>query len=89
MPMALDKSAKASGAAQAVYSCPVCPTSMEADATCEHGTAMDVHCCNCHGGLLFDSASCVCELTEPCHGMEDAACETCLFHQRKPLTSHV
>jgi hypothetical protein len=31
------------------------------DAVCEHGTAMDVHCCNCHGGFLFDSASCVCE----------------------------
>jgi hypothetical protein len=31
------------------------------DPACEHGTAMDVHCCNCHGGFLFDSDSCVCK----------------------------
>lgn len=30
------------------------------DACCVHGTAMDVHCCNCHSGFLFDAASCVC-----------------------------
>ena len=24
------------------------------DAVCEHGTALDVHCCNCHSGFLFD-----------------------------------
>lgn len=24
------------------------------DAVCEHGTAMDVHCCNCHSGFIFD-----------------------------------
>lgn len=24
------------------------------DVTCEHGTAMDVHCCNCHSGFIFD-----------------------------------
>jgi len=30
------------------------------DVTCAHGTAMDVHCCNCHGGFLFDALSCVC-----------------------------
>lgn len=30
------------------------------DVTCEHGTAMDVHCCNCHSGFLFDSDSCTC-----------------------------
>jgi hypothetical protein len=29
--------------------------------TCEHGTAMDVHCCNCHSGFLFDVSWCVCE----------------------------
>jgi hypothetical protein len=29
--------------------------------TCEHGTAMDVHCCNCHSGFLFDIDACVCE----------------------------
>jgi hypothetical protein len=23
---------------------------------CEHGTAMDVHCCNCHSGFVFDMA---------------------------------
>jgi hypothetical protein len=21
---------------------------------CEHGTAVDVHCCNCHNGFVFD-----------------------------------
>ena len=31
------------------------------DWVCEHGTAVDVHCCNCHSGFLFDSDSCVCE----------------------------
>lgn len=30
------------------------------DWVCEHGTAMDVHCCNCHSGFLFDSSACVC-----------------------------
>jgi hypothetical protein len=24
------------------------------DAVCEHGTALDVHCCNCHSGFIFD-----------------------------------
>lgn len=24
------------------------------DEVCEHGTALDVHCCNCHSGFLFD-----------------------------------
>lgn len=24
------------------------------DVTCEHGTAMDVHCCHCHSGFIFD-----------------------------------
>ena len=24
------------------------------DATCEHGVALDVHCCNCHSGFIFD-----------------------------------
>jgi len=24
------------------------------DWVCEHGTAMDVHCCNCHSGFIFD-----------------------------------
>lgn len=30
------------------------------DAVCVHGTAMDVHCCNCHSGFLFDDDKCVC-----------------------------
>lgn len=24
------------------------------DAVCQHGTAVDVHCCNCHSGFIFD-----------------------------------
>lgn len=24
------------------------------DIVCKHGTAMDVHCCNCHSGFIFD-----------------------------------
>lgn len=35
------------------------------DSVCEHGTALDVHCCNCHGGFLFDASSCVCLFTMP------------------------
>ena len=27
---------------------------------CEHGTAVDVHCCNCHSGFLFDVENCTC-----------------------------
>lgn len=30
------------------------------DVICEHGTAMDVHCCNCHSGFLFDISICTC-----------------------------
>lgn len=30
------------------------------DVVCEHGAAMDVHCCGCHSGFLFDSRKCVC-----------------------------
>lgn len=26
----------------------------EVEPTCEHGTALDVHCCNCHSGFIFD-----------------------------------
>lgn len=37
------------------------PTPPDTFPICEHGTAMDVHCCNCHGGFLFDSESCVCK----------------------------
>lgn len=28
--------------------------------TCEHGRALDVHCCGCHSGFLFDSQHCTC-----------------------------
>lgn len=38
----------------------------EPDLVCEHGRAMDVHCCNCHGGFIFDSADCTC-LTMDAH----------------------
>lgn len=31
------------------------------DAVCPHGHAMDVHCCGCHSGFLFDPDSCICE----------------------------
>ena len=30
------------------------------DDVCQHGTAMDVHCCGCHSGFLFDLESCTC-----------------------------
>lgn len=37
------------------------------DMVCEHGTAMDVHCCNCHSGFLFDINLCVCnDKPQPC-----------------------
>lgn len=26
----------------------------QGDYVCRHGTAMDVHCCHCHNGFLFD-----------------------------------
>jgi hypothetical protein len=38
--------------------------SLPEDVVCEHGTAMDVHCCNCHSGFLFDVDSCVCSFSE-------------------------
>jgi hypothetical protein len=42
------------------------------DVVCQHGTAMDVHCCNCHSGFLFDSDSCVCALeTSPSQTPEE------------------
>lgn len=28
----------------------------QGDWVCRHGTAMDVHCCGCHSGFLFDAA---------------------------------
>jgi len=29
---------------------------------CSHGTSLDIHCCDCHSGFLFDIDSCTCEL---------------------------
>lgn len=37
--------------------------SARSEPVCEHGTAIDVHCCNCHSGFLFDADSCVCEFS--------------------------
>lgn len=31
------------------------PTAVPDDAVCQHGTAMDVHCCHCHSGFIFDT----------------------------------
>lgn len=37
------------------------PTQNSAGAwICEHGTSMDVHCCGCHSGFLFDVMACTC-----------------------------
>jgi hypothetical protein len=35
------------------------------DVVCEHGTAIDVHCCNCHSGFLFDWDGCSCAPEPP------------------------
>lgn len=34
------------------------------DVVCEHGTAIDVHCCNCHHGFLFDGDTCECDFDD-------------------------
>jgi hypothetical protein len=34
------------------------------DWVCEHGTAMDVHCCNCHSGFQFNYTDCHCTSAE-------------------------
>lgn len=34
------------------------------DLVCKHGVAMDVHCCGCHSGFLFDAATCVCGVNQ-------------------------
>lgn len=41
------------------WGCPECHwieerIELPVDAVCEHGVAMDVHCCNCHTGFIFD-----------------------------------
>lgn len=33
---------------------------LAAEPTCQHGKALDVHCCGCHSGFLFDPSTCVC-----------------------------
>lgn len=38
----------------------------QGDWVCEHGTAMDVHCCNCHNGFIFD-------IEHECPAVEEAA----------------
>ena len=44
------------GQLQSGYSIMACATCQRVlEAACEHGTAMDVHCCNCHSGFIFDS----------------------------------
>lgn len=45
-----------------IRTCPRCYSKFTAtpaqpyhcDPVCEHGTALDVHCCNCHSGFIFD-----------------------------------
>jgi hypothetical protein len=34
------------------------------DVVCQHGTAIDVHCCNCHSGFLFSTEDCECEFDD-------------------------
>lgn len=36
------------------------------DPVCVHGTALDVHCCNCHSGFLFDIQACYCTTPPRC-----------------------
>jgi hypothetical protein len=47
------------------------PAGATADETCEHGTAIDVHCCNCHGWFLFDVQTCVCKFDPPIGAYDD------------------
>ncbi len=40
-----------------------CTGQPEHDVVCEHGTAADVHCCNCHSGFVFNPTheeGCIC-----------------------------
>ena len=37
---------------------------VQEDICCEHGVALDVHCCNCHSGFLFDIEHCVCDFSD-------------------------
>ncbi len=48
----------------------------EPDVVCEHGTAMDVHCCNCHSGFIFDfSHECPAVELEPPTAQKEPHCE--------------
>jgi hypothetical protein len=35
------------------------------DPVCKYGVALDVHCCGCYSGFLFDSQDCTCMGTKP------------------------
>ena len=52
----------------------------EGEFVCQHGTAMDVHCCNCHSGFVFDYRH-ECPAASPERVSEGKAnrfdCETC------------
>lgn len=43
-----------SGVVTAAQTTPPPQTEESQDMVCRHGTAMDVHCCNCHSGFIFD-----------------------------------
>lgn len=46
------------GVTTAPHTCPGAgpqDITVQQDAVCSHGTALDVHCCNCHSGFIFDS----------------------------------
>lgn len=49
------------------------PIKPSPDVVCEHGTAMDVHCCDCHSGFLFDAESCVCRFDTDIPAMREIA----------------
>ncbi len=55
------------------------PDHLTDDVVCKHGTAPDVHCCNCHSGFLFDVSSCVCitEQDSPPWREGSAVCTNC------------
>ncbi len=36
------------------------PAEGQTEAVCKHGVAMDLHCCGCHSGFLFDASTCMC-----------------------------
>lgn len=40
------------------------PNDPASDTVCQHGTAIDVHCCNCHSGFLFNADECDCEFDD-------------------------